>query len=221
MAGNVLITGASGLLGRELVRVLHLRGFVITAHYHSHLPDDSPGNWIQGDLSTASGTRSFLRCQAKTLRRCSHFVHAYGPISSKTLSELESTDFLRDFQGNVVAFHAIANQLLQCGVLESAVAVGFSDAGKIRPYRLILTHAAAKNALLLLVLSLARENPRIRFNMVSPSTLVGARIVDPDHNPLGVAIAATAIADVLEAKQTGIHLRVTPEHPRGEAAHAL
>jgi NAD(P)-dependent dehydrogenase (short-subunit alcohol dehydrogenase family) len=221
VAGNVLITGASGLLGRELVRLLHLRGFAVTAHYYSHLPDDLPGNWIQGDLSTASATQSFLRCQEKNLRRCSHLVHAYGPISSKTLNTLDQADFLRDFQGNVVAFHAIASRLRQWGVLESAVAVGFSDVGKIRPYRLILTHAAAKNALLLLVLSLARENPRIRFNMVSPSTLVGARIVDPDHNPLDVAIAATAIADALEAKQTGIHLRVTPEHPRGEVAHAL
>lgn len=221
MAGNVLITGASGLLGRKLSRLLNQRGFAVAAQYYSHLPEEVPGNWIQGDLSTPEATRDFLRRHQELLHRCSHFVHAYGPISSKTLNELDSTDFLRDFQGNVVAFHAISTQLLQWGILESAVAVGFSDVGKIRPYRLVVTHAAAKNALLLLVFSLARENPRVRFNMVSPSTLAGARIVDPDHEPLGVAAAATAIADTLEAKISGIHLRVTPDHPEGEVAHAL
>ncbi|MDY0297969.1 MAG: SDR family oxidoreductase [Acidobacteriota bacterium] len=221
MAGNVLITGASGLLGRELVHLLHQRGFEVTAHYHSHLRGGLPGHWIGGDLSTPDAVRSFLRKHAQTLRGCSHFVHAFGPISSKPLGELEADDFLLDFQGNVTAFHLIVQQLLDWGVLRSAVAVGFSDAGKIRPYRKVLTHAAAKNALLLLVLSLAGEHPGIRFNMVSPSTLAGARVVDPDHEPLDAAVAATAIADILEGVGTGIHLRVTPDHPGGEVAHAL
>jgi len=221
VAGNVLITGASGLLGRELVSLLFQRGFEVTAQYHSHRPDNLPGDWIIGDLSSLETTRNFLKRHRVALHRCTHFVHGYGPIHLKTLDSLKPADFMRDYHGNVAAFHAVSAALIRWGCLESAVAMGFADAGKVRPYRLILTHAVAKNALLLLVLSLARENPRIRFNMVSPSTLRGARFAAPDEKPLEVDRTARVVADALIGMASGTHVVVTPEHPLGEIVYAI
>lgn len=221
MAGNVLITGASGLLGRELVSLLFRRGFGVTAQYHSNHPVNLPGDWIPGDLSTLETTRIFLKRHRAALRRCTHFIHGYGPIHLKTLDSLKPVDFMRDYHGNVAAFHAVSSALIRWGSLESALAVGFADAGKVRTYRLILTHAAAKNALLLLVLSLARENPRIRFTMVSPSTLRGARFSAPEEKPLEVDRTAEVVADTLMGTASGIHMVVTPEHPLGEVVYAI
>lgn len=221
MAGNVLITGASGLLGRELTGLLYSRGFAVVAQYHSRRPRQLPGNWIRGDLSTPETTRAFLQSYREELRDCTHLVHAYGPICRQPVNKLEPADFLKDFHGNVTAFQLIAKGLMQWGRLRSAVALGFAAAGRIRPYRMVLTHAVAKNALLLLVLSLAQANPDTCFNMVSPSTLAGARVQAPGDRPLEVSVAATAVADTLAADRSGTHMVVTPECPQGEVVNAL
>ena len=149
-------------------------------------------------------------------------VHAYGPISSRPLSALQVKDFLADYQGNVVACHQIVQFLLSEGKLKSVVTIGFSDTGRIRPFKRVLTHACAKNALLLLTFSLAGEYPDLNVNMVSFPSLPGARIPAPEgEKPVATDVIAKAVVDLMVDGRSGVHLHVTADHTQGEVLHEI
>ena len=62
---GVLITGASGLLGRALTEVFAAGGFHVYGQYHREAPDvkvPGPGRceWIQADFSSPAGIADFL-----------------------------------------------------------------------------------------------------------------------------------------------------------------
>jgi len=66
--------------------------------------------------------------------------------------------------------------LIEHAALESVINVGFEFAGIIKPYKKILSYAAAKNTLFLITKSYAESYGHIRFNMVCPPTLAGADV---------------------------------------------
>lgn len=181
MDKQVLITGASGLLGKALVRRFLEHGFIVYAQYHKTLPEDDELNteecrWLQADFSTPTGIRDFLIENSLRFKRCRFLINNYGPITYKDITDLTADDFLSDFFHNVIPAFEITDFFVKHTDIESVVNVGFGEVGRVRPYKKILTYAAAKNALQLLTESFAAEYDGIRFHMISPATLTGAKV---------------------------------------------
>jgi len=180
MTDRVLITGASGLLGRALVDVFLAEGFFVLGQYHKHKPGECANcTWLAADFSTSAGISRFLLENETLFKDCPYLVNNYGPITYKKTGKLSGQDFTLDFFHNVVTAVDITRFFLDRGGLKSVVNLGFEFAGKIKAYKQILAYAAAKNALLLVTRSYEQEFPGTRFAMVNPGTLVGAKIKSP------------------------------------------
>lgn len=177
MQKKILITGASGLLGRSLVRLFLDKQFIVLGQYHTKKPS-AMGNckWLRADFSTIDGIGKFLHENGSRFADCHYLINNYGPITYKDTALLKSEDFLFDYRHNVVTAVEIMNYFIEHAALESVVNIGFEFAGMVRPYKKILSYAAAKNALLLITKSYAGQHAPIRFNMVNPPTLEGAAI---------------------------------------------
>ena len=185
MSERVLITGASGLLGLALVEVFLAEGFQVAGQYHSRMPGDRDNcSWLQADFSTPMGIDSFLENNKTLLWDCPYLINNYGPITYKETGKLRGGDFSFDYFHNVVTAVEITRFMLERGGLKSVVNMGFEYAGEIKPYKKILSYAAAKNALLMVTRSYALAFPATRFSMVSPGTLEGAAVKLQKGNPL-------------------------------------
>ena len=194
MKHNVLITGASGLLGRALVKEFLAGHFGVVAQYHRHPP--VPGEncqWLQADFSDLKGIRDFLAHNRDSLSGCHYLVNNYGPITSKPVPELRGEDFQFDYHHNVITAVEITRFLLENAPLQCVVNLGFEFLGKQRPYHKILSYAAAKNALLLVTRSFQKEYPATRFHMIALPTLAGAQVKAKDSNPVSPDSAAREI----------------------------
>jgi len=178
MDKQILITGASGLLGRALVDQFVKKDFFVFAQYHQNpLENTKNCDWIQADFSTFTGIRDFLIENSLKFKRCKYLINNYGPITSKPISELTADDFYIDFHHNVITAFEITNFFIKHTDLQYIVNIGFEDVGVIRPYKKILTYAAAKNALKLVTESFAAKYKHLKFYMVSPGTMEGAEVM--------------------------------------------
>ena len=209
---KVLITGASGLLGRALVESFVIAGYQVLAQYYLHRGPVGPDiRWLKGDFSTIGKVRFFLSAHKSFLRDCTCLIHAYGPIRPRKIGELRSEDFLDAYYYNVVVATEITRFLMRRGGLESVAFIGFEFAGKAGPYRDILPYAMAKNALLSLIKSYARAFPAVRFNLVSPPNLVGSSFQRPGGQKVEAGNAARRIRAIAMGKRSGLHFRIKQE----------
>ncbi|MCP5109046.1 MAG: SDR family oxidoreductase [bacterium] len=177
MEKRILITGASGLLGQALVHQFVSGGFFVFGQYHRNLPEPVQNcEWIPADFSSMDGVNDFLVENSLQFRRCNYLVNNYGPITSKNFPELNADDFYIDFHHNVITAFEVTNFFIRHTELRAVVNIGFEGVGTVRPYKKILTYAAAKASLQLLTESFAVEHEDIRFHMVSPPTLLGAKV---------------------------------------------
>jgi len=173
---KILITGASGLLGQAVVKEFLKGDFLVLAQYHSNQPIRHKNcQWLWADFSDLQGIRDFLDQNRDCLKECGFLVNNYGPITSKSISELTAEDFYFDFHHNVLTVFEITDFFIKQGV-RVVVNIGFEFIGQQRAYKKILTYAAAKNALRLLTTSFQKQYPGIQFHMVSPATLQGAEV---------------------------------------------
>ena len=142
--------------------------------------------------------------------KCRYLVNNYGPLTPKPTRQLAARDFRDDLQCQFLSAVEITRSLIAKGGLRAMVNIGFGFAGRIKPYREILSYAVAKNALLLFTKSLAREYPAIRCNMVSFHSLKGARY----SAPLGASPKPTSVTpDKVSAKVARILLgKVSGRH---------
>lgn len=173
---KVLITGASGLLGRSLVKRFIEGGWFVFAHYFKNRGGASGScEWIWGDFSTLAKTGNFLESNKNKLKQCRALINNYGPITYKKTQEVTSGDLISDFHGNLIVANEITSFLLKSGNTRSVVNIGFEGAGEVKPYKKILPYAIAKSGLQLLTLSYEKEFPDINFSMVNPPPLTGGR----------------------------------------------
>ncbi|MCP5049253.1 MAG: hypothetical protein GY940_18935 [bacterium] len=82
--------------------------------------------------------------------------------------------------------------------VESVVNVVFEFNGELKPYRKILTYAAAKNALVLMTQSFEHYYPDTRFSMVTVPTLEGAAVPSKANRPVPPEEVAKDIYSVIK-----------------------
>jgi NAD(P)-dependent dehydrogenase (short-subunit alcohol dehydrogenase family) len=198
MKKKVLITGASGLLGRALVQEFLNNDFVVLAQYHTHQPVQHTNcHWLWADFSDLAGIHGFLQRNENAFADCGILINNYGPITSKKVPELTAEDFYFDFHHNVITAFEITIFFIKHVSLASVVNIGFEFIGEQRVYKKILTYAAAKNALLLMTKSFEQQYPHIGFHLVSPPTLEGAPVKAKSGKQVSPASAAKNIYNAL------------------------
>jgi len=190
-ANRVLITGASGLLGKSLVKTFTGNGWQVVAHYFSKKGRDHRlSEWISGDLSTLEKTRDFINTHFDRIKDCRVLINNYGPMIYKDTGAVSSEDLISGFQQNLISANEITSSMIRSGRVHSVVNIGFEGAGEVKPYRTILPYAIAKSGLQLLTLSYGREFTGTRFYFVSPPSLEGGDYRKPSGdvvNPREIA----------------------------------
>jgi len=177
---QVLITGASGLLGRVLVREFLDNGFRVLAQFHEHPGEEADRvKWFRGDFKTPGGVEAFLDEHRISLVACTHLVNNFGPLRLRESAQLETADFQFHFLANTAVAAGLTFGLLRLAKLEAVVNIGFAQAGRLIPFRTILPYALAKHALWQLTRQCVRLFPDTCFRMVSPVTIRGARWAKP------------------------------------------
>jgi len=195
MKTQALITGASGLLGRALVKEFLKHDINVIAQYHSNKPSIT-GNcqWLPADFSTLEGISEFLQSNRGTLSHSTYLINNYGPITYKDISQLQADDFLYDYHHNVITAFEITRFLIACSPsLKVVCSMGFEHTAEIKPYRKILTYASAKNTLVLMHCSFANQYTHIRFPLIDVPTLKGAAVPSKSGQPVAPAEVARKI----------------------------
>jgi len=206
---TVLLTGASGLLGRQVLAALQNKDIKILAQYHCNRGSANESvTWLAADLSTPEGIASFIANQSALLGRVTHLVNCYGPIECRDTLELSGAEILAAFNANLMPAVELTRFLLPLGRLQCLLSMGFEGAGQIRSYRRVLAYALAKNALLLHHQSLAAARPDLRVYFLSPVNLAGAECPRPGGAEIPPEKLAEEIAGLLFSDQLSIHLKM-------------
>jgi NAD(P)-dependent dehydrogenase (short-subunit alcohol dehydrogenase family) len=210
MPETILITGASGLLGRALVGKFSQEGFRVLAQYHKHPASDSAAvKWLAGDFANGQKVAEFLHGHRKELAACRYLINNFGPIRERPTAEMTGSDVRADFELQVVPALDISRFLILHGCVHSVLNIGFEFSGKNRVYRKILGYAIAKNALLELTRSLADAFPSVCFNLFSPPGLEGAAVLPKGSRPVAPCAVAERIFRIMKQRRSGIHYRYT------------
>ena len=196
---KILITGASGLLGTELVKIFCGRNYTILAQYYSKQSFKHKNcTWIKGDFSSLATTRNFLREHQGILSGVGYLINNYGPITYKNIKDLRGEDFIRDFEGNVIPAFEITKHLLGRSPLKIVINVLFKDAAIIKGYRNILPYSMAKNSLSLLTESFLITYPQVRFKNAFTPPLKGALVKGGGKQDISPGVFAKKIYLMLD-----------------------
>jgi NAD(P)-dependent dehydrogenase (short-subunit alcohol dehydrogenase family) len=206
---KIVITGATGLLGQSLIEVGQEKNFFIVAQYHKKKPQNRPNcRWLQAEFSDLASVNTFLRKNRVDLSGCHYLINNYGPISIKPIPELKSTDLCHDFFHNTLTVFEMVQFMIHDGSLESVVNIGFENIDKMMAFQDVLPYAIAKNALLLITKSFARYHQGIRFNMVSPVTLTGAKEKLKNGRQVSPRLVAEKIYDIITGNESGLNVTI-------------
>jgi NAD(P)-dependent dehydrogenase (short-subunit alcohol dehydrogenase family) len=211
MPETILITGASGLLGRALVAAFSRAGFRVLGQFHRH-PGRAARNvdWIAGDFSNEKGIREFLRRHREKLSCCGYLINNFGPLLQKPTAAVSGRELCADFELQVAPALAISRFLLEHAPLRAVLNIGFEYTGQSRAYQRILGYAMGKNALLPLTLSMAAAFPAVRFNLFSPPSLKGAAVLPRGAEPVAPRQVAERIVRIIGQRRSGAHYRYFP-----------
>jgi len=214
MAETILITGASGLLGRALVARFAAAGFQVLAHCHQHPgKDDDHVQWLAGDFSTLESIAGFLWKNEILLKSCRYLINNYGPITVRSTIAVQGKNLLTDFQQQVVPTVDITHFLITRAPLQMVLTIGFEYTGEIRSYQRILGYAMAKNALLLLNRAWAAAYPHVCFNLFSPPSLENAEVLPQGAQTVAPELVADRIFRILSRRRSGFHFHYTNPSP--------
>lgn len=161
---NVLIVGASSGIGKEIWNQCTEKGFSVFTMGRQSL--DSEGHIIFDALQPSFEIPDSWPQQFHAL------IYCPGTIQLKPITRLTSTDFIADFQVNVLGFVAVVQGFLpRLKKAEGAAIVTFSTVATQVGIGFHSSIAASKGGLQSLCLSLAAElaPSQIRVNVIAPS----------------------------------------------------
>lgn len=194
------------MLGKALVNLFSENQFFVMAQYHASRPPSGKNcRWIQADFTDINSIRRFLEKYKTDIAGCGYLINNYGPMIAKKIPDLNSEDFNHDFFHNLITAYEITRFFIAHAKAKSIVNIGFENLGKIMPYRNVLTYAVAKNSLFLVTQSLASHYPDIRFNMVSPVSMIGSKSILKGGRTVAPVKVARHIYDIICGEQSGKH----------------
>jgi len=206
---RVLITGASGLLGKALVRAARTHNLFVYGQIHRRRPPAREHTeWLGAEFDGATGVARFLSDHAARLASCRYLINCYGPLTQRDTRAVTPDDLVREFHHNVVVPVSLTRFLLRNAPLVSVVFIGFETVGEDKGYHEVLPYAVAKNALLTITRSFAADLAPVRFNMVSPVTLEGADVPRRGGRRVPPERVAETVLTVLLGKESGTHHRM-------------
>jgi NAD(P)-dependent dehydrogenase (short-subunit alcohol dehydrogenase family) len=163
---NYLIIGGSSGIGRALAQQLAEAGHGVTATYHRHPVDNSPGiTYHPLNVLEEGFSLSFLPESLDGL------VYCPGSIQLRPFARMQSSDFLDDYRLNVVgAVRTLQEALPRLKKSSAPSVVLFSTVAVQLGLPFHAQVAASKGALEGLTRALAAElAPLIRVNCIAPS----------------------------------------------------
>lgn len=197
---RVIVTGASGALGRVAVDRLRGEGHSVAGMARSVPQDGEPGLvWIACDLTSAEAAAAGVTKALSSLDGLDAIVHIAGGFGHKKVEDGIISEWRRLQQINVeTALNLLGTAIPALSDGGAVVTVGAASAQKagagMAPY------AAAKSGIARLTEALAAELAprRIRVNSILPRTIdtPDNRAAMPDADPSGWTSPA-AIADVI------------------------
>lgn len=198
---NVLITGASGLAGREISEYLKKNGYNVWGTYKTNKIKNIDIDWIKADFSDLKKTRKFLYEYKDILKDIDYLIHTYGPIIFKRTEELQSEDFIKDFFDNTIVSYEILSFLLNNSNLKKAIFFGFHELGNHKPYKMILSYSIAKNSLFDLLVSLRDIYKKADFKILSFTQIKGAEYEINSLNSIDSKSISNVVFDILNTNK--------------------
>jgi 3-oxoacyl-[acyl-carrier protein] reductase len=196
---HALVTGASGDIGRAVVRRLVDEGAAVVAHRHRSGIDSGAEHVVAADLTAPTGPRDLLDALPPGWDGLDLLVNCVGGAAPVRFGDVTDEDWSRCLDVNLTApfrvLRAALGHLTRArGAVVNVTSVAALTGGSFGPH-----YAAAKAGLIGLTRSAARElgGRGIRVNAVAPGP-VESRMTDqlnPDQ--LAALLNATALGRVV------------------------
>lgn len=201
---NYLVVGGSSGIGLELVRTLLNNGHTVYSASRQMRELPAEAKFIELDIL---GDVSILKTEVP--EELHGVAYCPGTINLKPFNRLTETDFLNDYQTNVLGAVKVIQQVInKLKSVNTSSIVLFSTVAANTGMGFHASVAASKSALQGLAVSLAAEfaASKIRVNVIAPSLtdtpLAAALLSNPERkeasdkrHPLGRIGNATEIAD--------------------------
>lgn len=201
----ILVTGGAKRLGAVICQTLAQNGYNIVVHYKESKGEaeevaalcrnyNVKAEILHGDFSSMDGLEVFTKDYLHRYSDTQHCVHNVGQYSIGSTLETPLAVWLELFQTNLFAAVKLAQVFIPSlkSRKGSLVYLGFAGVGSLKADNYCTAYSCAKQALLMITKSLAKElaSDDVRVNMVSPGYIDNA--VDlPDLGRLPMKRAAT------------------------------
>jgi NAD(P)-dependent dehydrogenase (short-subunit alcohol dehydrogenase family) len=202
---KIFVTGASGRLGAETVKILLQRGHCVRGQFFSCIPFEAPQlEWLPGDFSAPAELDSFIAANAPALAESEILVHFFGPLLWKDSGLLTAFDLQRSFWEDFLVTERFYRFFRERKQRVKIVCFDFKDRKSC--YRKILAYAVAKRAQRLWLKSLRRDSGPVRLQLIAFAGHDEARFPVSGGQPLPVAGLASRVADIALNSKKFYHL---------------
>jgi 3-oxoacyl-[acyl-carrier protein] reductase len=220
-----LVTGATSLIGRAIVRRLGSEVLAVAIHYFRdrkgaekiaaelHKKEGIESAVFSADLTIERQAMDLVRRVEKRFKRIDILVNNFGPFLDKPWERLTTDDWDRIFRGNLLsAFYCMREVLpgMRKRKWGKIINLGYSRAEQLVAFPGIAPYAVAKTGLLILTrtIATAEAGSGVTVNMVSPGLIEGGRLpregIIPEKHMGRSADLAEAVAFLVSDRASSI-----------------
>ncbi len=177
---RILITGATGTIGRAVARTLALPGSAIALHCHRRVDEakaladelsagDVDCHVVPADLTSAAEAIEMVEAAAGALEGLDLLVHCAATFERTPFTEVTPERWRASIDANLAAPFFVAQTAARVMNDTGGAMILFSDTAARSPYSAYLPYCIAKAGVEALVQGLSRAlAPAIRVNGVAP-----------------------------------------------------